>query len=182
VGSLVVALVLTSSVARADAIVPFEGACPPGLRLGESGHAEVCQPMACTTDADCGERAACRPIAECWAPREVSPSDGRVANDMVMRDVVIGLCAADGTCREGQCSTRRQCEPVASTEAWDPAGHRWTGQPYHAGCAATLSPRSAPSGTWTFGLATLGLALARGVRRRSRVVGRAEMGRPVSES
>ena len=162
--SFVVSLFLATSLARADAIEPFEGACPPGLRLGESGHAEVCEAISCTSDAQCGDGAACRPVSECWAPREVSPSDGRLADDLVVRDVVIGLCAANGTCAEGRCATRRQCEPTASTEAWDSSGHRWTGQPYHAGCA--IDPSSPGSWDAGAGLASLGLGLLVVARRR----------------
>ncbi|MBX7192023.1 MAG: hypothetical protein K1X94_08195 [Sandaracinaceae bacterium] len=162
--ALVLALTASSTLARADAIQPFDGECPPGLEETESHHAEICQPIACTSDAQCGARAACRPIAECWAPREFSPSDGRLADDTIMRDQVIGLCRADGTCAEGHCETRRQCEPTVNTEAWDPTGRRWTGEPYRSGCSVG-GRRGAPPAA--LALAALGLlALVR--RRRAR--------------
>lgn len=165
--ALTVVLVLSwCSLARADAIEPFEGECPPGLDEGISHHAEVCSPRACSTDAQCGAHAACRAIAECWAPRETSPSDGRVADDTVLRDQVIGLCTPAGTCAEGHCATRRQCEPTVSTEAWDPTSRSWTGMPYHSGCAVTPGARGGAAGWLVLGLALVGLAARHRIVRR----------------
>jgi hypothetical protein len=158
---------VTASVARADAITPFEGDCPPGLVVEISGHAEVCAPRACSTDVQCGARAACREIGECWAPREVSPSGGQIFDDMVMRDVPIGLCGAGGSCAEGRCATRRQCEPTIATDAWDPAARRWTAEPYHApllSCAAAVHRRPFPLAL----LAIIGALLGTAWRHRSR--------------
>lgn len=128
------------SLALADAIAPFDGECPPGLDRGEQGHAEACIPRACSTDADCGSGAACREIRECWAPRP-DWGDGRLpVDEPTMRDMVIGLCAADGTCAEGHCDARRQCEPTAHTDAWDAERRAWTQVPYSRplfGCSAS---------------------------------------------
>lgn len=155
-----------TSIARADAIMPFEGDCPPGLDRAIASHSEVCRPRACTSDAQCGSGAACREIAECWAPRPFSPSDGREENDEVMRDQVIGLCAAGNACAEGHCETRRQCEPTERTDAWDPAARRWTAEPYRApsvGCVASPAHRS-----WPLAWVAIGAALT-ARRRRSQV-------------
>lgn len=167
--TLAISWMTAVSVVHADAINPIEGECPPGLDVAMSGHAEVCSPRACTTDAQCGARAACREIGECWAPREVSPSDGRVFGDSVMRDVPIGLCGAGGACAEGHCATRRQCEPTITTDAWDPVARRWTATPYHAplvSCAA--SPANDRSLIALFGMSA---ALALVCRRRRRFQG-----------
>lgn len=152
------------SLALADAIAPFDGECPPGLDRGEQGHAEACIPRACTTDADCGSGAACREIRECWAPRP-DYGDGRVdLPEPPIRDTVIGRCAADGSCSEGHCDARRQCEPTAQTDAWDPQNRAWTQVPYSRplfGCSASGAAGS------SIALA-VGLAVIVSSRRRRR--------------
>jgi MYXO-CTERM domain-containing protein len=160
--SVLLAVVMAPTPALADAIAPFDGECPPGLVEGIEGHAEACIPRSCVRDEECGGGAVCRDVPECWAPREWW--GGRVRLETPeMRDTVIGACRADGTCEEGRCVTRRQCEPSGSTPAWDPAVRRWTGQPH---------PRSACSvghgGPRPGALALLGLALALARLRRRR--------------
>jgi hypothetical protein len=134
---VVILLLASASTAHADAIAAFEGECPPGLRLGHANHAEVCEPIACESASDCPSGSACNLIHECWAPRPYSGGRMRAAE---VRDTVIGLCATDGTCAEGECLARHQCEPSRQTDAWDPRAHRWTQVPYSRplfGCATT---------------------------------------------
>ncbi|UJR82385.1 hypothetical protein [Sandaracinus amylolyticus] len=151
-------------VAHADAIMPFDGECPPGLREGISGHAEACIPIACSSDAECGSDAACRDVHECFAPREFT-SDGRVVYETpVVRDVVVGACRADRTCAEGECRSRRQCEPTDDTPAWDPRMRRWTGET-HRGSTCSVA-HGGGSSTW---IALVGLVALVTLRaRRSR--------------
>jgi MYXO-CTERM domain-containing protein len=157
-------VIAVPTIANADAIVPFEGECPPGLVRGMADHAEGCFPRACTSDAECGAGAACREIRECWAPRE--HWGGRVRLEQPeMRDTMVGLCARDGTCAEGQCRARRQCEPTAPTPAWSPEQRRWTGQPHPPrGLCSVGVPSSEGDGV----LAIAVLALATIALRRRR--------------
>jgi hypothetical protein len=132
----VLLLLVVPVLAHADAIIPFEGECPPGSAIGISNHAEACIPKQCESDGDCGSGATCVTLCVCRAEREFT-SDGRVVYPEPVRRVVeIGLCAADGTCVEGDVSSRKQCEPEDDTPAWDRASHRWTAQPHRStGCA-----------------------------------------------
>lgn len=162
------ALWVVPGAARADAISPFEGECPPGLDRGIAGHAEVCAPRACELDAQCGDGAACREIHECWAEREVS--NERVEGTH-RAQIVVGACQG-GRCAEAdaRCHTRRQCEPTGATPAWDATGRRWTGEPHvaHAcGCGVGGRP-AAPLGL-------LGAALAIAALRRLRSFARARV-------
>ncbi|WP_157068925.1 MYXO-CTERM sorting domain-containing protein [Sandaracinus amylolyticus] len=157
--ALVIAIAWTD-VARADAIIPFEGECPPGLRIGVSGHAESCVPIACSSDAECGRGAACREVHECFAPRRFT-SDGRVIYDTpVMREVVVGSCGGDRTCAEGECRTRRQCEPTDDTPAWDPRMRRWTGETHRSGTCSVGHGGGSPA--W---LALVAMVIALRARR-----------------
>lgn len=130
-----VLLCVLPALARADAIMPFEGECPPGSGRGIRNHAEACIPTACAGDRDCGEGASCVALFECWADRDFY--DGRRPEPLGTRPTVIGLCDAEHRCAEGECRERRQCEPTGDTPAWDRAGHRWTGETHVApsGCS-----------------------------------------------
>ena len=125
---LALALLSLAAGARADAVATYRGTCPPGLQRSVVGHGSLgCYPRACTGTPQCGEGARCNPIHECWAPRDVGHGPAGLR-----QDTVIGLCARDGTCAEGECQTRRQCEPTAPTPSWDRATHSFTGRPYRA--------------------------------------------------
>lgn len=141
---LAIVLFVMPGVARADAIMPYDGACPPGLELGISGHAEACIPRVCTSDAQCGSGAACRALHECWAEREV-PHQRLAGTER--RTIVVGACDAQRRCADADatCRTRRRCEPTESTPAWDPATRRWTGVSHPAGgCSVARSGGAAP--------------------------------------
>ena len=174
VGALVM-FALTSfgaaSLARADAIMPFEGGCPPGLRIGISGHAERCLPITCASDGECGRGAVCREVHECFAPRPYH-GNGRVyIEEPELRDTVVGACAADRSCAEGTCRTRRQCEPTGATPAWDRGTRRWTGEP-HQSASCTVAHGARGSATLCVVLAMLALGWRRSRVRRVRRGGR----------
>lgn len=158
---------LSTSAVRADAVAISDGFCPPGLDHGVQRHSDACTPRACTSDAQCGEGAACHEIAECIAQESTNSIDGRVLlATPVMIDVVQGLCAADHTCVQGTCATRRQCEPTSSSAAWDPRGQRWTGtfltsEPGH-GCSVR-----AGRGAWSSLALGSSLLLVGLIRRRA---------------
>lgn len=119
---------LAASVARADAIGISTGSCPPGLRHGVVHHSDACTPIDCTTDADCGEGAACHEIVECMVEETRQTLDGRVVLAEPVRVwIAHGLCDAAHACADGRCQSRHQCEPTSASAAWDPAGQRWTG-------------------------------------------------------
>jgi hypothetical protein len=153
---IVALLCLVPALARADAIEPFEGACPPGSGRGIRHHAEVCVPAACAGDRDCGEGAGCVAVFECWADRP--EEDGRVVLPTPrLVPTVIGVCDAERRCAEGDCRERRQCEPTEDTPAWDRAEHRWTRRPHEgSGCSVGRGGSGLP---WA--LAALLLALGR---------------------
>lgn len=163
---LLVALVITSAtgVAAADAIMPYEGECPPGLELGITGHAEACIPIQCGAGRSCPSGSRCQTLCVCRAEREFT-GDGRVVYDEPRRAVVeVGLCDASGACAEGEVAQRRQCEPSGATEAFDRGTHRWTGEPYTGGgCAGCAVPGPRPGAP--LGIAAL-LALLAIVRSR----------------
>jgi hypothetical protein len=107
-------VVLSTSVARADVIpedfVPPSCAplsCPAGSMAGGAGHGcpSACVPwnQTCTTSAECGGPGwACTPTRFCLDRRPA----GRV-----ITDVVLGVCADDGSCTEGTCSEVSRCMP-----------------------------------------------------------------------
>lgn len=137
------ALLLVPASASADAIIPFEGDCPPGSDKGIIGHAEGCIPRQCESDGDCGMGASCQRLCVCRAEREVH-GNGRVFYDEPrMIEVEVGVCDGSGACAEGEASHRSQCEPDSETPAFDPRTHRWTGQPHEGGCAGCAVPRGA---------------------------------------
>lgn len=153
---LVFLMMAWPAAVRADAIMPFEGECPPGTERGIQNHSEACIPMACEDDGDCGSGASCVTYCVCMADREFT-NDGRVvyAEPRIM-NVQVGLCRDGRECAEGEATDRRQCEPDDETPAFDSAGHRWTGEPHpNAGCAGCAIPRSRGA----VPLSLLGLAL-----------------------
>jgi len=169
VATLIILLVsVTPRLAAADAIGISTGFCPPGLDHRPQQHADACTPRACTSDAECGEGAACHEIAECWTQQASNSINGRVLlPEPIMVDVVLGLCRPDHSCTVGTCSTRRQCEPTSSSAAWDPAQQRWTGtfldsEPGH-GCSASPARATTPGALFTLSLVLIGLT-----RRRRR--------------
>jgi len=130
-----VLVALAPSTAFADAIMPFEGECPPGTRRGISGHAESCIPIVCTSDAQCGSDAECVTLCICMAPRPDYGSGRVEVVDPPIVDTEIGFCTPAGGCAEGRADERRQCEPESSTPAF--ANHRWTGESHsNSGCHA----------------------------------------------
>ncbi|HJK93380.1 MAG TPA: hypothetical protein RMH85_18115 [Polyangiaceae bacterium LLY-WYZ-15_(1-7)] len=164
--ALALALVLgAGSQASADAIMTFEGACPPGTEKGIAHHAEACIPRTCTSDSDCGSGASCQELCVCRAPREFRGEGRIVYDEPVTRVVEVGFCDAAGACPEGERGTRRQCEPDEDTPAWNRAGHSWSGQPHpDSGLCAAGGAREA-GGT---ALALLGAGGLLAWRRRRR--------------
>ncbi len=130
---LLALVLLAPASASADAIMPFDGECFPGSRRGISNHAEACIPIVCESDGDCGEGARCQTLCTCSAERQFQ-SDGRIVYpEPVTRVVEIGFCDAAGACAEGTVGSRKQCEPTASTPAFDGSTHRWTGRTHEGG-------------------------------------------------
>ena len=108
---LVSLLSLASSLAAADAIMPYPGDCPPGAEKRVVNHAEACVPMNCTQTDTCPSGSHCVPLCTCWAERE---HYGRMPTP-IMRDTEIGRCDASGACDEGRVVHRKECQP--DTEA-----------------------------------------------------------------
>lgn len=167
--AFLVCALAAAPVASADAITLYDGECFPGSRMGVSNHSGACIPIACQSDADCGDGAHCEALCVCRAERTFE-YDGRVMLDEpVTRVVEVGLCDAQGACAEGDVAERRQCEPDEDTPAFDREQHRWTGEPHVASgsCASCSVPSDAPLGTPAVGLiALLGLLGWRLSRRR----------------
>jgi hypothetical protein len=98
--------------ARADALpddyeppVCSPVACPEGSTLGGGGHGSCpssCVPISfeCAPDGACAPDARCVPTRFCLDMRGI----GRV-----MANVVVGECAADGSCVEGTCHEVSRC-------------------------------------------------------------------------
>lgn len=136
---IVLLLILPAAVAQADAIMPFDGECPPGLRVGVRNHSEACIPRTCVADTDCGAGASCVTLCTCRAPREFRSRGRRLLPEPVTEVVEVGLCDASGACDEGEVAERKQCEPDAATPAFDPRRHVWTGESH-----PTSPPAEAP--------------------------------------
>lgn len=161
---VVVAITSVTAVAAADAIMPFEGECPPGLERGIRDHSEACIPLVCGDGRRCPMGSSCQTLCVCRAEREFT-NDGRVVYDEPRRMVVeVGLCDASGACDEGDVGVRRQCEPGSATPAFDPRAHRWTGEPHTGGCAGCAVPGPRASAPPAFIVLLALLALRR--RRR----------------
>lgn len=127
-GLLALFLSLAPAAASADVIMPFDGECFPGSQRGIQQHRRACIPLECEADVDCGEGAACETLCTCRAPR-TSRSNGRIVYEEPRTEVVeVGFCDRSGGCAEGAVSSRRQCEPVDPTPAYDRERHRWTGE------------------------------------------------------
>lgn len=131
------ALSLAPLAARADAIMPFDGECPPGLEHAVRDHAEVCSPAACRTSHDCPRGSSCEVLFQCWAERPVA--SGRLADAEPRKvEMPVGPCAEGHHCSEGVCRERRQCEPTEATAAWDRRERRWTREAYVASCGCSV--------------------------------------------
>lgn len=155
---LAFALFFAPRAAHADAIMPFDGACPPGLERAVRDHAEVCSPAVCRSGHDCPEGASCESLFQCWAERPVT--SGRLADEAPhVVEMPIGPCAEGHHCSEGVCRERRQCEPTESTAAWDRRERRWTREAYVASSGCSVGGRRG-------GLAPLALLLALSVLLR----------------
>lgn len=146
-------------VASADAIRPFDGACPPGLESAIRNHREVCVPRACMGNGDCPEGSACGSLFECWARR---PAPGADVDGPTI-ETSVGPCDAERHCEEGLCRERRQCEPTEPTAAWDPAARRWTETPY---VAPSSTCAAGPAGEGTVAAFSVIFAVAWLARRR----------------
>lgn len=165
--SLLVAVSVLASLglaapASADAIMPFDGACPPGLERAIRDHAEVCSPAACRTSHDCPEGSSCATLFECWASRSVSHDRSADAEPVTM-EVPVGPCGDDHHCSEGVCRERRQCEPTDATAAWNRSERRWTREAYVAssGCNAGSRTRHVGASTPLLALLAFGLLTIR---------------------
>jgi hypothetical protein len=124
--TLVVLVWLASiGVARADAVMPFDGPCPPGLTPSPSHTGGVCTPRQCGPGvrAACPTGSTCRSFGECVAMRTRSWRTGTY-----QVEERVGLCDAQGQCAEGRCNRVHQCEPTAPSRAWDRAAHEWRGR------------------------------------------------------
>lgn len=166
VSLLLGALALVATRARADVVEDL--ACPPGLDV-RGGHERDCWPRTCTSDAQCGEGASCRPVSRCIQTRDIHEGD---SPDTIPRDLDVGACGANGSCASpgALCRPLSRCEPREATPAF--VDGRWTGEryvaPMGAGCSAT--PARPHAGELTLLAAIGGVVLAaarrwRGARR-----------------
>jgi|GEM_PF-3364311 len=158
--SLAVAITALTAQADADAIMPFDGACPPGLEHAIRNHAEVCSPAVCRTGHDCATGSSCETLFECWAPRSVT--GGRRADEEAHSvNMPIGPCAEGHHCSEGVCRERRQCEPTEVTAAWNRSERRWTREAYVASSGCSVGARHGRSSAPLLMTLALGLLLRR---------------------
>jgi len=135
--------------AAADALPPAPENCPPGLDGQTSHRGPICAPIRCTSDADCGEGAACADAAFCQREREVP--NPRMGGTMTRTDtgpwcLEVGCPEVAATGDEGpppwECRRWRWCEPTAPTPAWNPETHAWTGEPHVAQPAPEPEPEA----------------------------------------
>jgi MYXO-CTERM domain-containing protein len=150
-----IAILLSASVAAADAVAPPPTDCPNGTH-GESSHTgPYCAPQTCSSDADCSGGQTCRELAMCIAQQacgglmlDAGPYPDGGFPPPCRFDAVHGLCNAGAACTTGTCETRRVCaapEPSASP-----------------GCGC----RAGAGGSIAGALAVIALGLAIAARRR----------------
>jgi hypothetical protein len=133
---VVALLVLLPGAAHADAIMPIDGDCPPGLEKTIRDHAEACVPRSC--EDGCGWGADCNTVPKCFATRPVPVH--RFSQETRPARIVVGLCDAERRCadEDARCRDVRQCEPDDPTPAWNARTHEWTGARHESSglCAA----------------------------------------------
>jgi hypothetical protein len=113
--SVLIALCLAPTLARADAVRPPPRNCPAGSH-GETGHAgPYCTPSACLTDAECvgypGQVCSDAPLCV----KSVSYTDW--SGQTYTRLEVVGPCASDGSCADpaSKCDMTKKCTPPSTT-------------------------------------------------------------------
>lgn len=107
---LLVALLLTASLARADVVDPPPVSCPSGATPATAHSGPYCAPTPpCTSDAECGAGERCLEVQQCLETRAcggLAPPD----SGLCTLTHVAGACDAAGACAgDATCSVRRVC-------------------------------------------------------------------------
>jgi MYXO-CTERM domain-containing protein len=115
--ALVVALsiVTVPAAALADAISHPPDDCAEGSEGIRCHGSPTCRPVACTTDAECGEGKACEERSlcidrHCCGGRSCYTTTGQ--NEAAFSDHVTATCANGAACASGSCESRRVCVPA----------------------------------------------------------------------
>jgi hypothetical protein len=188
--TLVAGATLASPAAFADAVRPPPADCSPGS-IGQSSHlGPYCQPTTCGTEDDCKRhrtwddrdgtrRWVCREdVGLCLQDKDftrwrLGPDAGQN-----LRPVAVGACGAGGECAApAKCEVAKRCvelpaaAPVPTIPSASPtatgADPTATGVPSGTGCGCAIGERRAPAGALSAALLMVGLAAARGRRRRA---------------
>lgn len=145
---VLLALLVTPPVALADDVPSPPDDCAPGSR-GQTWHnGPYCEPVPCTTDAECPARipgTVCREVALCVESRTWPNAGGlspipetpeQEAAMRVTRDVAHGACEGGTACAEGTCRVERRCAPRPVRPPAPPPA------PTGGGAGGSLSPRT----------------------------------------
>ena len=109
------ALVLWTSAAQADAILPPPPSCPPGSRPASTHAGPHCAPATCQKADDCTGGQTCRGVRLCVSERSYQNWTG-----VHSTRVIQGTCP-DGRCEVGTCRTLRVCADPAVGAGGDDA-------------------------------------------------------------
>jgi hypothetical protein len=116
---VLLATLLLSMPARADAIGPPPEDCPSGSK-GTSSHAgNWCAPLPCT-DGVCGEGTTCETTGLCILREENRPCGGRPGPEpcTFTYQEAFGPCATDADCTRGTCVTDDYCVEAGLGGSW----------------------------------------------------------------
>lgn len=112
-------LLVVPTPALADAISSPPDDCAEGSEGIRCHGSPTCRPLACTTDAECGEGKACQERSlcidrHCCGGRSCYTTTGQ--NDSAFSDHVTATCANGAACAAGDCETRRVCVPAGEPD------------------------------------------------------------------
>ncbi|AKF11613.1 hypothetical protein [Sandaracinus amylolyticus] len=133
--ALLLFVLSSASIARADVVDPEPERCPRGSTPSTAHSGPYCAPRTCLTDVHCGENARCMELAQCVENRAcggLRPPDA----ELCVMTHVAGACDELGTAcaDEARCIVHRVC-----------VGDDEDGRPGGGGCSCAVPGRARAS-------------------------------------